>query len=212
MRTSFFPFALILAGCGADYEDPDAGDCTDGEDNDGDGWADCYDGDCYGSTDCEVPMDTDHHLDTGDSTPWDDTGWDDTGWHISTEINVVSYGFDTTVWEYEVELIGWGSGVDLDIYMNEAGHVWEESHVLDQREYDPNGTWDVWGITLPIVADWRDQVDSVNTFYEGSTVAEATMTWMVTAYDMDENFADCAVWGKRTEYYESYGCWEVVFQ
>ena len=212
MRTPFFPLALVLAGCGAGHEDPDAGDCADGEDNDGDGWADCYDGDCEGSPDCEVPWDTGphHHWDTGDSTPWD-TDWDDTGWSIPTEINTVSYGFTSTRWIYEVELIGWGSLVTIDIHRDEGGDVWEESHELGQGDYDPSGTWDRWGITLPIVADPKEQADDVNTWFEGSEAMEATMTWMVTAYDMDGYFADCAGWGKRSEYYASHGCWEVEF-
>ena len=71
--------------------------------------------------------------------------------------------------------------------------------------------WDRWGITLPIVTDWMDQVDSVNTLFACDAATEATMTWMVTAYDMDGYFADCAVWGKRIEYYASHGCWEVAF-
>ncbi len=212
MRTQVILLALVLAGCGTGHEDPDDGDCADGEDNDGDGWADCYDGDCFGSPDCEVPEDTGHHhhWDTTDSSPWD-TDWHDTSWWISTEINIVSYGADATSWIYEVELIGWGSLVTIDIYRNEGGDVWEESHELLNIEYDPNGEWDRWGITLPIVTDPMDQIDSVNTWFEGTEAMEATMTWMVTAYDMDGYFADCAVWGKRIEYYASHECWEVVF-
>lgn len=213
MRTFYVLIGLVMAGCSSRAtEDPSAGECDDGKDNDDDGWADCYDGDCYSSPDCKVPKDTGHHhWDTGDSTPWD-TDWDDTGWSIPpAEINIVSYGANSTRWIYEVELIGWGSQVTLDIYRDEGGDVWEEYHEFDEIAYDPDGDWDRWGTTLPIVADPKEQLDSVNTWFEGSEAMEATMTWMVTAYDMDGSFADCAVWGKRIEYYASHGCWEVQF-
>ena len=146
--------------------------------------------------------------DTADDTSTPDDTTVDTA-PLDTEINQVSYGFDETEWVYGVELIGWGAGVDIDIYQNEGGYVWEESHVLDQLDYDPNGEWDKWGTSLPIVTDWKDQVDSVNTLYTGAM--EDTLTWMVTAYDMDGYFADCAVWGKTISYYASFGCWEVQF-
>ncbi|MBN1335180.1 MAG: hypothetical protein JXB39_04410, partial [Deltaproteobacteria bacterium] len=101
--------------------------------------------------------------DTGDTgvDSYDTEVGDDTA-PLDTEINEVSYGYDDDKWVYEVELIGWGSGVDIDIYQFEGGYTWEESHSLGQLDYDPNGTWDKWGITLPIVTDWKDQVDSVN--------------------------------------------------
>jgi len=148
--------------------------------------------------------------DTGadDTNEPDDT---DTGSGIATEVNLVGYACssDNEEWTYEVELIGWGSEVDLDIYQYEGGYEWAESHVLDQGDSDPDGTWDKFDITLPMVYDWDDQVDSVNTLY--TCDMEETLTWMVTAFDMDGYFADCAVWGDDISVYASFGCWEVQF-
>lgn len=70
MRTSaFLPLALgltlCLAACktsgkdgeanqlGSDYEGDDAGECTDGADNDRDGYFDCQDNGCWGHPDCD---------------------------------------------------------------------------------------------------------------------------------------------------------------
>ena len=51
--------ALFLVSCGADekeetveYEGDDAGECSDGADNDLDGYFDCQDNGCWGSPDC----------------------------------------------------------------------------------------------------------------------------------------------------------------
>lgn len=147
--------------------------------------------------------------DTGETSAGDDTEGDTAP--LETEIDEVSYGGDEDEWVYEVMLIGYGGSVELDIYQQTGGKEtrWEEAHVLDNLEYDPDGQWDKWGITLPIVTDWKDQVDSVNTLF--SADLEPTMTWMVTAYDLDGYFADCAVWGQNIAYYASFSCWELEF-
>ncbi len=140
-----------------------------------------------------------------DSTPTDDTV------PLETEIDEVSYGVFKEEWVYEVLLIGYGGWVTLDIYRQDGGKEtrWEESHELSNIEYDLDGQWDKWGITLPIVSDWKDQIDSINTLYTAKM--ESTMTWMVIAYDLDGLFADCTVWGQKIAYYALFDCWEMQF-
>ncbi len=52
-------FALLLPGCfdqePEEFEGDEAGECSDGADNDQDGLFDCDDEDCEGSEDCDVP-------------------------------------------------------------------------------------------------------------------------------------------------------------
>jgi hypothetical protein len=65
---------LLVAGLAcADIEGNTPGECTDGADNDADGYFDCQDSDCYGSPDC-VGDD-----DAGDDDGGDDDGGDDDG-------------------------------------------------------------------------------------------------------------------------------------
>ena len=59
---------VVLAGCAANVEGDEVGECSDGADNDQDGFADCADDSCAADTACAGDDD-----DTGD----DDTGDDD---------------------------------------------------------------------------------------------------------------------------------------
>ena len=73
-------FALLLGGEKFDnpesYEGDDAGECSDGADNDLDGLFDCNDDGCVGSPDCEQtdePSDEPSSEDTGDTNDTSDT-------------------------------------------------------------------------------------------------------------------------------------------
>lgn len=62
-------FLTLLLACASDIEGDQPGECTDGADNDQDGYFDCQDNDCWGSPDCEEgggDADTDADAD-GDS-------------------------------------------------------------------------------------------------------------------------------------------------
>lgn len=86
----------VATGCSGTseraFEGQEAGDCVDGEDNDGDGTTDCADSDCELHIDC-VDEDTDTWVptsgDTGDTAPTGDIdGWDcdddAVGWMAAT--------------------------------------------------------------------------------------------------------------------------------
>ncbi len=56
MKSIFAMFlVLTLSACSSRIEGTEAGDCTDGADNDRDGLFDCKDDSCAGSPDCEQP-------------------------------------------------------------------------------------------------------------------------------------------------------------
>ena len=150
---------------------------------------------------------------TGEDTyiPTDDTT--ETG-GTTTEVYNVAYdcSSENEKWTYEVRLIGWGSGVTLDIIETgdtKSKEQWAEAHELDQGDYDPDGAWDEYDKELPMVYDWTDQVDSLNTLF--TCDMEDGMTWMVSAFDMDGYFSDCTVWGHDISVFAKYLCWESTF-
>ncbi|MFH1467780.1 MAG: hypothetical protein ABIO70_25565 [Pseudomonadota bacterium] len=203
-----------------------AGECDDGIDNDGDGKEDCDDSDCAGHAVCGAVSpegsqsgDCDDHADNdGDGrTDCDDPGCrddphcieDTRNWHDSSpddthswnppdlEVDCVTYGYDSHEWFYEVRCIGWADAVTLFI-TQDATSPWEEEHELDNWDFDPSGYWDDWGLELPIVDTWQDQVDSVNTLF-GNTIScpnpacENGMAWRMKAYE-GATVKDCVVW------------------
>ncbi len=140
-----------------------------------------------------------------------DTGDESGYYYYATEIDAVEYGYTATDWDYSVDLIGWGSDVMLDWYQYENDYVWEEWHYFNNTDSAGDGSWDEWGVTIPIVSDYTQQANDVNTLFQGNADREATLTWMITAFDMDGASADCVVWGKRQEYYGGYGCAAISF-
>ncbi len=69
----------LLVACGKPIEGAEPGECTDGADNDADGYFDCVDNDCLGAPDCQATTgegdaDADSDADTdADTDPPDDT-------------------------------------------------------------------------------------------------------------------------------------------
>ena len=69
--------ALGLTGCTEDIEGNEPGECSDGADNDSDGYFDCNDSSCYGAPDCVDGGDDDDAADDDDATDDDDAADDD---------------------------------------------------------------------------------------------------------------------------------------
>jgi hypothetical protein len=94
MRTPLIPLILLLAACSGSgktsirVEGTEAGDCTDGADNDADGVFDCDDPGCDGAPDC----------DPGDTDPGDTDGVTDTSGPRDTGAPGVDDTGDTAVW------------------------------------------------------------------------------------------------------------------
>lgn len=118
---------------------------------------------------------------------------------------------DVESWEYTMHTVGWTAGGTLWIY----GAGWQENaHFVGVTASDPDGYWDRLNLTLP-VADPDYNGDGLGDMYgtdgweyvvmttpdeEGATLFQCDyhfddMSWLFTAYDVDVNAADCAVWG-----------------
>ncbi len=219
MKPAILVLLLALTAC-SDPEGSYAGECLDNIDNDKDGLVDCEDDDCSGSSDCQGGGD-------GTTFPWDtnpgpsdtdparlDTGFDDSGPGPGLDdmaIDEISYSYTSSEWDYYVLLAGWGSDVLLDWYWYEGGYTWEEWHYFDNTDCASDGSWDEWQRTIPIVTDYTDQQNDVNTLFQGDADWEAELTWMITAFTMSGSSGDCVVWGKHAEYYGPYGCLVISF-
>jgi hypothetical protein len=172
-------FFGCLGRCGEEaVEGQNAGECSDGADNDGDGDFDCDDADCAGSPDCdEGTQDTDGGGDDTDGTGPTDAGIDD-----------VTVNVNNSEWHYDVLLAGLADEVTLDI-VQDLPSAWEEHHPLRNTERAQDGSWDRWQVTLAIVDDWSDQEDGVSTLFREEMWD--TMVWRVVATGDAE---DCVVW------------------
>ncbi len=104
----------------------------------------------------------------------------------------MSYGYDAAEWTYNVDVLGWAESASMYI-TQDTSSPWDEDHELVQGEYDPDGMWDTWGITLPITTDWAAQESGVNTLFAGEAAMEETMLWLIEVYDAGE-VADCVYW------------------
>lgn len=71
MRLSLLPALVLLLNCAEETEGRNPGECSDGADNDGDGYYDCNDLDCMLAPDCEGEGDTDTDTDTDSDTDTD---------------------------------------------------------------------------------------------------------------------------------------------
>ncbi len=132
--------------------------------------------------------------------------------YYPTEIDVVTYGYDTGEWFYSVDIIGWAENVTMYI-TQDTSSPWEEDHDLVNIEYALDGAWDLWELTLPITSDWQAQESGVNTLFSGDTAMESTMAWRIEAYE-DGAVADCVVWAgssSTVSLVDNGGCREITF-
>lgn len=131
--------------------------------------------------------------------------------YVPTEIETVTYSYDAAGWDYVVDLNGWADSVSMYITQN-TENPWEEDHVLERIGSDPNGSWDMWEINLPITTEWDQQESSVNTLFAGNPDTEATMAWRIDAYE-DGICVGCVVWAgsSSTVSIVNDGCIEITF-
>lgn len=92
---------LSMLGCG-DVEGANPGECTDGADNDQDGYYDCEDNDCWGAPDCD---DADADADTDADSDTDADGDTDLSPATGSEYQsaVVNY---TLAWTFTIPTVG----------------------------------------------------------------------------------------------------------
>jgi hypothetical protein len=164
---------------------------------------------CFGGEkDCE---DTDGSCDTDPVEECTDTDGCDTAVEElpETEIDLVTYAYDAAEWTYTVDVLGWAESAHMYI-TQDVPNPWEEEHDLVQGEYDPDGYWDTWEITLPVTTNWQDQESGVNTLFAGDASMEATMAWRIEVYDAGA-VADCVVWGSDISLVDTGDCREITF-
>jgi hypothetical protein len=109
-RLTSVSLLLFCVACfGAKPEGTFAGECSDGEDNDGDGVTDCDDSDCDGTTDCEESdTDTDADADTDADTDADaDADADaDTDLTLLGEVEYIYTEDGSIVCDATIDLVG----------------------------------------------------------------------------------------------------------
>jgi len=118
-------------------------------------------------------------------------------------------------YDFEFYTIGLTGGGQLQI----EGAGWEEDHYIGSAEFDADGWWDQLQLTLPHVDPdtdgdgygdtygsdgWKMQENNT-TSITGNTLYNCThfetqssglaLTYQLTVFDLDNQKADCAVWG-----------------
>lgn len=98
-------------------------------------------------------------------------------------------------WIYTAETRSWTDGNNLvNAWETGAAQGWNEEHNLPSIDFDPMGAWDrlerelEWGVG---VANFQPDVNTV--FTCGVHDVDPTMTFAVRVFDVDGNYADCAI-------------------
>jgi hypothetical protein len=115
-------------------------------------------------------------------------------------------------WAFEVVNDGWAANIGLDIYETGDGNwpgnpnaVWEESHDLENTDWDEAGTWDAWSISLSDVDRPGDQISSRTTLWDCWYDDGNSLAFMVTMFDDSGRAVDCAIWGNESsDYFNGY--------
>ena len=185
---------FLLLACTTEYEGDEPGECTDGADNDRNGYIDCADVACFTHPDCgesEGDSDTDSDSDSdsdadGDSDTDTDSDVPDigTGW---SEILVVY----TLNWEFEPEPIGLTDCVQS--YDGQGTFLEVEG---DRTTFE--GTWTRTASTCAESLDdlvWVGTGDAYTTLYLLGTADSPTHVndWLVHA-DLGDNDLKTADW------------------
>lgn len=123
MRLLLLPALALLLNCTEETEGRNPGECSDGADNDGDGYYDCNDLDCMLAPDCEGDADTDTDTDSDTDTDTDtDTDVDAIAGHLkSYEVAyTLNWDFDD---QFEVLLEQYGLGDCTNTYSGSGTQI-----------------------------------------------------------------------------------------
>ena len=103
---------------------------------------------------------------------------------------------DDSTWVYYAETVGWTDGQNL-VNVWETGApdpVWNEEHELPSVAFGPNQSYDILELELQDEARFADYSPNVNTLFEcGVHDVGADNTYAMRVYDLDGNYADCAI-------------------
>lgn len=171
----------LLLACATDIEGANPGECTDGADNDQDGYFDCGDNDCWGSPDCtEGDADTDADAD-GDSDSDADTDSDaDADAPVGENWKQLSLSYRLE-WEFTMPVTGLS-----DCTQNYAGAGTQSS--ADGQGPDFDGTWVMEDSDCNATLDstvWTD--DSGEAFHSIDLSADGKTWTGWSAYSADKS-------------------------
>ena len=164
---------LLLAACNQEVEGDEAGECSDGADNDWDGYFDCQDNECWNSPDCEGSegdADTDTDADTdsdadgdadsdADSDSDSDTDSDAVGDHFSSI--TVDY---TLTWDFIIEPTGVTDCVQ--VYAGSG-----TQHEASGQRVTFDGSWEL------VETDCADAGTSLSSFNSSTTGKSVISKW-----------------------------------
>lgn len=108
-------------------------------------------------------------------------------------------------WYYEATTNGWTTDGVLFIDQDTTD-PWSEEHDIVSVDFCEDGSCDELARTLEGVFAYQDQVVNQTTLFDCNNDRASTMMWMIQVYDLDDNVADCVVWGADVSIYDSYSC------
>ena len=194
---------LLFIACNTEYEGDEPGECTDGADNDRNGYIDCADVACFTHPDCseEGDADTDADADTdtdadGDSDADTDTDTDTdvpdigTGWSEVTVVYTLTWVFDPPPFGLE------------DCEQHYDG--WGELHSVEGARTTFAGTWQRSSSTCAESLDdlvWVGSGDAYTTLYllGGADAPTHVDDWLVHADEGDDDLKSADWWISEME-------------
>lgn len=90
-------------------------------------------------------------------------------------------------WELELRATAWTGGATTAWTVDGA---YIELHDLDRVSWEPDGTYEILALTLPIVDDWREVTDDSTVF-----TCASDPSGVVTLQDVDGATVACRAWG-----------------
>lgn len=140
---------------------------------------------------------------TGDTatatTPGDDDDDDDNG-GTPGPLMIDTLDIPTCVngaWIYHAETINWTNGSNLVNAWEAAaplGNQWNEEHDLPSVDFGDNYAFDILELSLVPGVAFADYTQNVNTLYTcGGQGAGNANVYTFRVYDIDNNYADCAI-------------------
>lgn len=105
------------------------------------------------------------------------------------------------VWQAEATTFGWLSSATFNMWETASTPGWNEEHSMLSVAYAPDGSWDSAARDLVALGDTDGDgysngsyVPDVSTLFDCDVHAvQPVMTYAVRVYDVDGNFADCAI-------------------
>lgn len=98
-------------------------------------------------------------------------------------------------WELELRVTAWSGGATT-AWTVDGDYV--ELHDLVRASWEPDGSFEILSLTLPIVDDWREVTDTSTVFTCGADPSGA-----LELYDPDGAVVACRAWGPSPELFDA---------